>query len=254
MPQLSLHFLGTGTIAPDPARSCSATLLDTPAGRILVDIGTGTFRRMAEYRIDVQSIDHIFITHFHPDHIGDLANYLFVYRARQRVVKRPRPLQVWGPPGLNDFMNYQAMAYGSWLPLEAEDGQVRELNGEEMYFSGLHARWAKTIHTPESICYRFEYNGSSLVFSGDSDYCPELVEICREADLALLECAYSDANPAKGHLTPERVGRIAAESGVKRILLNHLYPETRASDPLGTIRRQFAGRVQLVDDGEVIHL
>ena len=59
-----LHYSATNTY-----------LIEGERGRLLFDTGwAGTYdafcRAMGELRIPVQSIDHILISHFHPDHMG----------------------------------------------------------------------------------------------------------------------------------------------------------------------------------------
>lgn len=87
------------------------------------------------------------------------------------------------------------------------------------------------------LAYRVNDGLKSLVLSGDTQYCEALVEITRGVDLLLCECSTDDSHSAPGHLSPEGVARVARESGVKRILLTHVYPPL---DPC-QLARQCAG-------------
>ena len=55
-------------------------------------------------------------------------------------------------------------------------------------------------------------NGKSIVYSGDTDYCPELIELADNCDLLILECSFPDDMKVEGHLTPSEAGKIAAET------------------------------------------
>ena len=48
-----------------------------------------------------------------------------------------------------------------------------------------------------------------MTCSGDSDYCEELIEAAREADLFVCESAFPDDFKVPGHMTPSLAGRIA---------------------------------------------
>jgi len=72
-------------------------------------------------------------------------------------------------------------------------------------------------------------NGIKVVFTGDTGYMDSLVEVARGAD-----CLVSEANFASdkevlasrvGHLTAAQAARIAADAGVKGLMLNHISKE-----------------------------
>lgn len=248
--QVKLHFLGSGTIMPDPRRSCSATILEIPKVKILVDIGAGTLRRMAIEGIDLHSIDYIFITHFHPDHTGDLAPFLFALR-NSRPARTGRLLQVWGPAGFFQFVRGLEQAFGKWLQFSAEV-KYHELPRRLLDFPGFRVIWSKVHHTPESVAYRFEVENKAVVFSGDTGYCPEIIRLCKAADLAVLECSHPDELAVKGHLSPSLAGKIAGDAGVKRLLLNHFYPEVLKTNPVEVVQKYFNGEAALANDGDTI--
>lgn len=248
--QIKLHFLGSGTIMPDPRRSCSAAILETPQARILVDIGAGTLRRMAIEGIDLHSIDYIFITHFHPDHSGDLAPFLFALR-NSRPARAGRLLQVWGPAGFFRFVQGLEQAFGKWLQFSHEV-KYHELRRRLLDFPGFRLIWSKVQHAPESVAYRFEIENRAVVFSGDTGYCPEIIRLCKKADLAVLECSYPDELVVQGHLSPSLAGKIAAEAGVKKLLLNHFYPEVLKTNPVEVVQKYFTGEIRIANDGDTI--
>ena len=59
-----------------------------------------------------------------------------------------------------------------------------------------------------------------------------LVEAARGADLLVVECSCPDELATPGHLTPDGVGRLCAESRPARVVLTHLYPPAAALDAL----------------------
>jgi ribonuclease BN (tRNA processing enzyme) len=194
--------------------------------------------------IQLEEIHFIFLTHFHPDHISDLIHFLFFLANSRRQPKTS--LEIWGPAGLATLLAGFQKIYGNWLdklPIISS-----ELSGSLLQFPAFSVRWAKVLHNSESVGYRFEIDRKIIVFSGDSDYCPELVELSRQADLAVLECSYPDDTEVAGHLTPAKVGKIGREAAIKHIVLTHLYPEIKAGDLEMSIKKIYSGKVSTGKD------
>ncbi|HBQ15220.1 MAG TPA: MBL fold metallo-hydrolase, partial [Myxococcales bacterium] len=94
-----------------------------------------------------------------------------------------------------------------------------------------------------------------LAFSGDSAPCDALVELCRGADLALLECSYPAAHEARGHLTSRTAAEVARAAGVSRLVLTHFYPACDAVDVAAEVRAAgFEGALHLAEDGDVLQV
>jgi len=105
------------------------------------------------------------------------------------------------------------------------------------------------MHAESSMATRIELeSGQAVVYSGDSEYCANLVELGRSADLLILECAFPEEMQSIGHLTPSLAGRIARESRCKKLLLTHFYPPCDESDLLTPLRKEFSGAVILAED------
>ncbi|MBW2637083.1 MAG: MBL fold metallo-hydrolase, partial [Deltaproteobacteria bacterium] len=104
-------------------------------------------------------------------------------------------------------------------------------------------------HIESSIGFRVAVpDGTSLVYSGDTDYCENLVELSRNTDLLICEAAFPDEKKAKGHLTPSLAGKIATEAKVKTFILTHFYPECESIDIEAQCRRTYKGDLILAED------
>jgi ribonuclease BN (tRNA processing enzyme) len=93
---LSLVTVGTGTVAPSATRSSPAHWVERDGLRLLLDCGPGTMHRLAQFGLAWDQVTHIALTHFHPDHFGDLPALLFALR---HATTRVDPVVVLGPPG-----------------------------------------------------------------------------------------------------------------------------------------------------------
>jgi ribonuclease BN (tRNA processing enzyme) len=245
--EIRIKFLGTGSILAEPQRSCTSLVIETAKEKILVDAGPGTLHRLRDINIAPHNLTYIFITHFHPDHVSDLIPILFAIRNTH--FEQPVPaLRVWGPRGFINFLHSMEMAYGRWLHGNDESFKFYELKRRLLDFSGFRLIWGKVIHKNESVGYRFEFNRTVITISGDTGYCSELTRLCRDADLAILECSFPDELAVEGHLSPSLAAKIANDANAKKLVLTHFYPGTVDSDPISTAEKFFEGPIDLAED------
>ena len=94
---MKLVVLGSGTSVPHPERSSAAFWLETTGGTILLDFAASAVHRMAEENLDWVNLDAIWISHFHLDHCGGLAPFLFGTKHAPATQKRKKPLRIFGP-------------------------------------------------------------------------------------------------------------------------------------------------------------
>jgi ribonuclease BN (tRNA processing enzyme) len=194
--------------------------------------------------IDWHRIGEIFLTHFHPDHMADLVPFLFATR-NPTALRAREPFGLTGAQGLQGFLSSLRDTYRGWLELPPGLLQVTELRNREpdrRSYPDFWVRSAPLVHTPHSLGYRIEFpSGKSLVYSGDTGFCEAIVELARDADLLILESSFPDSAPVEGHLTPSLAGKIAAQSGARRLVLLHFYPEVLRTDIAAQCRRTYSG-------------
>ncbi|RMH77480.1 MAG: hypothetical protein D6681_20910, partial [Calditrichaeota bacterium] len=142
--------------------------------------------------------------------------------------------------------------YGKWIQHAAEDVKYYELKRRLIDFPGFRLIWNRVIHNQESLGFRFEIENRVIAFSGDSGYCQDLIRLCKDADVAVLECSHTDELAVKGHLSPSLAAKVAENAGVKRLILTHFYPDALEGDPLSVARKYFSGPVQIANDGDVL--
>ncbi|MBC7186996.1 MAG: ribonuclease Z [Calditrichaeota bacterium] len=214
---------------------------------MLVDCGAGTLRRMSEAGIDYREPHLLFLTHFHLDHIADLAAWLF---ALHNTPDLPAGwgLEILGPKGTAALVNRLRAAHDPWLQQLSFQLSVQELGNETRRLAGWQLTTAAVRHSSGALGLRVQVQGRAVAISGDTDYCPAVVELCRGVDLAILECSTPDEEKVDGHLTPTLAGRIAKEAGCKKLVLTHLYPPCDQTDILSPCRKQFAGEIVVAED------
>jgi ribonuclease BN (tRNA processing enzyme) len=146
--------------------------------------------------------------------------------------------------------------YGKWLDIPSEMMAIEELDiqkPEKRTYDHIKITSQPLYHTPNSLAYRVEGpSGESFVYSGDTGFCDEIVDLARGSDLLILECSFPEGEEVEGHLTPSLAGRIASLAQAKRLLLNHFYPDVLKADIAGECRRTYNG--ELILGWDLLHV
>ncbi|MFZ5573284.1 MAG: MBL fold metallo-hydrolase [Thermodesulfobacteriota bacterium] len=243
--------LGTGTCVPSLRRSACSVLVETGTETILLDAGPGTMRRLLEHGTTVFDVTHIFFSHFHPDHTGELATFLFANNYPDST-RRKNNLTISGGPGFRKFFSGLEQVYGNWIRLEPQLFRILELNPaieDRWHTNRTSVSFSPVEHRPESLAYRLNFSdGISVVYSGDTDFSEDLVVLADGADVLICESALPDGSKAPGHLTPSLAGEIARRARVRMLVLTHFYPDCDQADIAGQCRNTYAGTLFLAED------
>lgn len=248
---MNLIILGAGTSIPLNYMASPSLALIMNDRCALLDIGPGTLRQLTRIGICHERIDQIFLSHFHPDHTADLIHFLFVTRYSSNIHRR-EPFRIIGPRGLKDFLKRLKSGYGKWLDVSPEIMSIEELDIERpdnIECKGFSVISQPVEHTPHSLAFRIKsIDGGSFVYSGDTAFCNEIIELAKGCNLLILECSHPEVDAREGHLTPSQAGRVATLAGVKKLLLVHFYPEALASDIAEDCRSTYDGELILGRD------
>lgn len=125
---LSAVFVGTAGSTPTARRGLASLLLRRGGDQLLFDCGEGTQRQLIQ-SVGLADIQHLFVTHFHADHILGIPGMLKTFGLRGREV----PMTIYGPPGLQDVIDDMGMLIGR-LPFELDTYELE--SGEELGFKG----------------------------------------------------------------------------------------------------------------------
>jgi ribonuclease BN (tRNA processing enzyme) len=245
---MNLYVLGSGTCIPTVERGPSGLALAVDSHLIFFDGGGGSLRQMVRLGLDYRRVDFLCLTHFHPDHVSDFVPFLFAMNYTVRFT-RSLPLHIIGPQGVENFYTRLKEIYGEWIASKTYDLSLHQAAEERLDFSDLAIQTLPMQHSDASIGFRVEAGGKALVYSGDTDYCQNIVRLGKKADLLILECSFPDERKAAGHLTPTLAGRIAREAHSKKLLLTHFYPVFQGHDILKECQKEFSGEILLAEDG-----
>lgn len=249
--KMTVTILGSGTCVPSLERSSCAVLVEIGKSKVLIDSGAGTMRRLLEAGVTIFDLSHIFYSHFHPDHSGELVPLLFATKYPEKR-RRGTPLTLCAGIGFKKFFKGLKKVYGHWIELDAGMLSILELDTggpDTVRFDDFSVMSLPVDHNPESLAYRIvDDRCRSVVYTGDSDVCDNLVAIARDADILICESALPDALKVDGHLTPSLAGQVATQANVGQLVLTHFYPQCDQADVALECRKTYSGPLALARD------
>ena len=250
---LSLTVLGSGTSVPHGERSSSAHWLATSAGAtLLLDASASAVHRMAEERLEWSGLDAIWISHFHLDHIGGLAPFLFGTKYAPQTQSRRKPLRIYGGRGLKRLLRAFDEANDYGLLKQPFPVEVREVPPRARFemLPGLNAETFSTPHTSESLALRLsDESGATMVYTSDTGYTDALASFARGVGLFMMECSFWHTKPVETHLELADAMRLASRAEPRRVLLSHLYPQWDGVDIPAEAKLHWPGETLAARDG-----
>lgn len=217
---LKITLLGTGVGIPQPGRSQSALLIEDKE-KLLFDCGAGTLLRLTEAGASMRDIDAVVLTHLHLDHVSDL-----LALANARYLQELPSLSIYGPEGTEQYFRAIHSAYPY---LEKMEVSVQELKaGDTLRLKGFEISSAEAVHSVTALGYRIESGSKVVAYSGDTEPSPRIEALADGADLLIHECSFPEPFEVTNHTTPKKLGDTIRN--VRRIILNHLYPEAQGHE------------------------
>ena len=208
---MKVRVLGcSGAIAKD----CRTTsfLIDRD---ILIDAGTG----VGDLTLDeMRSVDHVFLTHSHLDHVAALPLMVDAVAAQ-----RDKPLQIHALAGTIAALKAHIFNDVIWpdfsrIPTpQAPFISFHEIGvGQTLQINRKLLEVLPAVHTVPAVGYAITAGTGCWVFSGDTERNPALWARVNELDVAMLviETAFSNREKDLARLAAAaRLGRRADQSG-----------------------------------------
>lgn len=270
-------LLGTGCPPAVMNRFGPSILVEAGAQKFLFDAGRGALQRLTELGIRWQDVEGVFLTHLHSDHVVGFADLWLT--GWLIVPGRNVPLQVWGPLGTASMMSHLSQAYEYDIRIRTQnDGAspqgavilAKEIGDGVVYEkAGVKITAFEVDHAPvkPAFGYRVDYQGRSIVLSGDTRVSDNLIRHARDVDVlvhevfvpATLERAGVPPGRAKNiidyHTTPEQAGEIFARVKPRLAVYSHIcMPSATEQDLLLPTRKTYAGPLEVGEDLMVIDI
>jgi len=232
--------IGSSGTFPSPGRPAAGYVVEQDGTRVWLDAGPGTFMSLP---FDPDLIDAVVISHQHPDHCSDVmaAYHAWTYRPEPR---EPIPLyaaqSVWDR--LVGFVEHELPCF-DFNPV---------WTGDRIDIGDLDVEFVEMDHSVPTVGSRWEANGRSLFYTGDTGVAGEWRRLAADVDVMLSEATYqgsADDYDFKQHLTATQAGEIAREMGAKRLVLTHIPPYLDSSVSVAEAELAFDRPVALAVPG-----
>ena len=230
---MKIKFIGIGE-AFDENRINTCIFIEDAS--LLIDCGYSAVQRI--WKEDLHNkINTIFISHFHADHTFGLPALLVRYYEE----KREAPLTILGAKGIEKYIrNITELGYPNRIDNLGFRLTFQEINSDSsVNLESVALTFAKADHIDSSFAIRIKKDSKSIVYSGDSGYCTEIVELAKDTDILIHESYTSqkdkEAKDLKKHSSFLSCGLCAANSACKTLALVHIL---RASCDNNTIEQE----------------
>lgn len=236
---MKMTILGNSGPYPGAGGACSGYLLETEEFKILIDCGNGTLSRLLGIIGDLNKLDAIILSHLHSDHISDIMvmRYALGIGLSKGTITKSIPL--YAPKDPED--TYEQLQFNNaFIQNELKENSI-------LTFGDMKITFRLMSHPITTYGIVVEKNGKKLVYTADTKTCDSLIQMSKDADLLLSECNLleKDRNEDAYHLSAKQVGELATDTGVKKLLLTHIWPEYDTNDILNEARENFFGDVEI---------
>jgi ribonuclease BN (tRNA processing enzyme) len=215
----NMTLLGTGTCQIEDDRRASSVLIQLETTPILFDCGHGIAQRLLEVGIRHHQIQHIILSHFHPDHISDLIPLMQAGAWSQRD-PRQSDLHIYGPRGVKKLID-GLMNLFKPTSFQQPSYQiiVHEITADHFSIEG---RSFDFLSLPPSGNHglRFNWQGKVYAITGDSHFHQEEIALLKHVDVGIIDA---------GHISDQEIVELAIATQARRIICSHLYRDLNES-------------------------
>lgn len=241
---LNLEFWGVRGTCPVSGKNrikygghtpCSS--FEPPDGSILIlDAGTGIRNlgdKLQKKRSGKREYFHLFLTHFHLDHIMGLPFFEPLYSPEVTLVIYAD----CSPQKTEEYLN--SLMGGCYFPvsfLETQSKKIfKQVHEEGMEIGNNHISLSPLHHPQGSVAYKIQSDNDTVVFATDTEHPREgidrrLADFSADADVLVYDAMftpeeYESGKSGWGHSTWLEGTKLAIESGVKKLYLSHFNPD-----------------------------
>ena len=224
---MEVTFLGVGE-AFDEALPNTSVLIrcgeDKHRVTFLLDCGFTAPPQFWKEETSVESLDGIWISHFHADHFFGLPAFL----VRFWEDGRKRPLTILGQKGIDAYTRKCVdLAYPGFYEKIRFPIKFQEVEPDQrLEFLGVTLQAAENEHSIRDLALRLEAEGCSLFYSGDGRSTPDSEALAKGTEIMIHEAFHRDM-AIHGHATVRGTLDMAKVCEASNVALVHIQRQER---------------------------
>ena len=238
-----LTFLGTSGSVLTKERMCAGILFEDK----LLDVGFGVLTNLVRSGRKLNSINEVYISHTHSDHVGDFTGLVWAMAMEGRT----KPLRIVGSASteatLERILDLQSTPY-AWVKFDLKFARPEDVGVKSV----------TTVHDPENLAYRFQTERGDLVYIGDTAKSEKISEFAKGCDLLIHDSTYLDGQETAAAVTRHSTARDAANTAklakARRLVLTHISPGNEGAEKryLTEASKVFDGRIVVAKDHQTL--
>jgi len=237
---MKITILGSGSFISSLDHFGPSYLLEADGKKILIDAGQGCSIQLLKLGIKPEDLDYIFITHFHADHVLDLAALILSRKISSRWKEIKHKIKIIGQIGTREKITE---ILGAFCDSAEDFYDVIEIDGS-LKLEKLEIKSFKVVHKDlDAIAYRITENGKVLVFSGDTILCDGIKLASQNANLLIADASLPKDMENNIHMNSTQIGILCAKSEVKKVVLSHLTHWVEGRDIISEVKEKYKGEV-----------
>ena len=204
--EMRITFMGSSPAIREDQSGMSIYVELGNGENFIFDLGTGSLKNYMAMGVPLMKMNNIFLTHLHADHTGDLP----FFTAFAPAYGLYTPIRMWGPSGRKPELGFKSSMAGlkqfiGWhqdnfkiFPVgEGYDWDLTEFDFADAGGVLYNENGVKIIHWPAihvsdgATSYRLDWNGLSMVFTGDGRPSNLTVKYAKGCDIFISE-AYTE--------------------------------------------------------------
>jgi ribonuclease Z len=258
---MEIVFLGTSSVQTGD-KFCTSFLVRNGKELLLFETGPGIISQLLKLNIHYSQINNVVISHAHFDHFLELPYLLFLRFAAQISKELSLPkIQLISTRQVFELTSYifQNCYPKIFLQSLVDFFEAHSSNSSSFNLGGFKITTIPVTHTLPTIACKIEVNKKTFVYSSDTIYNENLVDLSKGADILIYEAFSTSFHPTLAkvaktgfHGTAYEAGLTANRANVKKLVLVHSDPEVKKEDLILDAQRNFQGEIYVPKEFEKI--